>query len=443
MKKRLLVLLAVMSLIIGLVGGCTKNDEQTDASSTDNTDGQTQDNQEETEKIVLSLTWWGNQARNDLTQKAIALYMENNPHIEIKPEFTDWSGYWDKLSTMASGGNLPDIIQQDYAYINQYQRSNQLANLSEFIDSGVIDISKIPESVIQSGSIDGNCYGISLGSNAPMMVYDKAIVEEAGVEMPMQPTLDEIYEIGQIIYEKTGVQTYFDGGLNMLQTVARGNESNAFEELEAGVIEATLEHFNNVERFKNAEFSISPELLVEKNPDIVETKPLVDQTTWNDFAFSNQFLSIAQVSGRELGICMYPLTSATEKQTIYLKPSQFFSIAETSEHKKEAAEFLNWFVNSHEANAILMGERGIPINTEIQDAMKANVDDTSAMVFDYIAEVGKIAEPIDAPNPTGAGQVEAELKTSVENIRYGDGTPDNIADNFVQSAKTILEEASK
>ncbi len=83
MKKRLLVLLVVMSLIIGLVGGCTKNDEQTDASSTDNTDAQTQDNQEETEKIVLSLTWWGNQARNDLTQKAIALYMENNPTLKL------------------------------------------------------------------------------------------------------------------------------------------------------------------------------------------------------------------------------------------------------------------------------------------------------------------------------------------------------------------------
>ena len=76
----------------------------------------------------LSLYWWGNQTRNDLTKKAVDLYMEQNPNIEITVEFTDWSGYWDKLSAMAAGGNMPDIIQQDYSYINQYQPAGRSAD---------------------------------------------------------------------------------------------------------------------------------------------------------------------------------------------------------------------------------------------------------------------------------------------------------------------------
>ena len=122
---------------------------------------------------------------------------------------------------MAAGGNLPDIIQMDYSYLQQYQQSGQLADLSQFIDSGVIDTSMIADSVIDSGSIDGTCYALSLGSNAPMMVYDKEIVEQAGVELPEQLTIEELYDIGQTIYEKTGVKTYYDGGINMMQIIDR------------------------------------------------------------------------------------------------------------------------------------------------------------------------------------------------------------------------------
>lgn len=394
-------------------------------------------------KVTLNLIWWGNQTRNDVTKQAVDLYMSQNPDIEIKVEFTDWSGYWDKLSAMAAGGNLPDIIQQDYAYINQYTKSGQLADLSEFINNGTIDTGKIPESVIASGSIDGKCYALSLGSNAPMMVYDKAIVEEAGVTIPEHMTIDELYDISQQIYEKTGAKTYFDGGINMMVIIARANGSRLFDELNAGLTDALSIHFANVERFAKAEFAISPDLLAEKNPDVVETKPIIDGTTWNDFSFSNQFISISSSAGRDLGITMYPTLTDAKAESMYLKPSQFFSIAETSPHKEEAAKFINWFTNSVEANEILKAERGIPINTEVAEAIKPSADAISQAVFDYISAVGAVAAPIDDPDPAGKGEVEAFGKLTVEDLRYGDLDAETATDKFVTEAKRILSEAAK
>ncbi len=395
------------------------------------------------EKITLSLCWWGNQTRNDVTKKAADLYMSQNPNVEIKVEFTDWSGYWDKLSAMAAGGNLPDIIQQDYSYLNQYQKSGQLADLTPFIEDGTIDTSKIPESIISSGSIDGKCYAISLGSNAPNMSYDKAIVEQAGVTIPEQMTIDEFYDISKEIYEKTGAKTFYDGGINMMQVVARGRGSHLFDDINAGDTTNSKEHFGNVEKFAQAEFAISPDLLAEKNPDVVETKPIIDGTTWNDFSFSNQFISISSTAGRDLGITMYPTLTDASSNPMYLKPSQFFSIAETSQHKEEAAKFINWFTNSVECNEILMAERGIPINTEVAEAIKPKVDEVSQIVFDYVTKVGEIATPIDAPDPAGKGEVEALGKTIVEDLRYGDITGDEAAEKFVTESKKILEEAAK
>ena len=209
MKKRAFVSLSVLFLVSALLfaAGSAENKASTAASD----DG----------KIHISVYWWGNQVRNDVTQKVINLYMEEHPDVVISAEFADWSGYWDRLSATAVGGNMPDIVQMDYSYLMQYQENGLLADLLPYIEDGTIDTSKIPESIIESGCVDGGCYGIAQGSNALMLLYDPAITEAAGVTIPDQPTLEELYEIGETIYEKTGVPTYFDGGINMMQMIAR------------------------------------------------------------------------------------------------------------------------------------------------------------------------------------------------------------------------------
>lgn len=399
--------------------------------------------EETDEKVTLRFCWWGNQTRNDLTKQAVDLYMSENPNVEIEVEFTDWTGYWDRLSTLAAGGNLPDIMQQDYGYISSYQSSGQLASLSEFIDSGVIDTSKINESVIESATIDGECYGISSGVTALMMDYDTAIVEEAGVTIPDQMTFDELYDISAEIYEKTGALTYFDGGLNTMRYISRSNGNVLYDEILAGDSTSVKEHFTLVDKFAQAEFSITPELLAEKNPYVVETKPILDGTTWNDFSFCNQYISISEAAGRELGITMYPTVDGKDTQPMYLQPAAFLSVAETSEHKEEAAKFINWFINSVECNEILMAERGNPVNSEVSEAIKPLAEPTAQKVFDYVAEVDKVAESIDPPEPEGRAEVDALCNTIVENLRYGDMTVDEATESFMTDAKRILEEAAK
>lgn len=448
MKKRILAasMAAAMALSLaacgggGTTAGSTAAESKADAQVTE---APAAGGAASGEKVTLNLIWWGNQTRNDVTKQAVDLYMSQNPDVEIKVEFTDWSGYWDKLSAMAAGGNLPDIIQQDYAYINQYEKSGQLADLSEFINNGTIDVSNIPDSVIASGTINGKCYAISLGSNAPMMVYDKAIVEAAGVTIPERMTIDELYDISQQIYDKTGAKTYYDGGINMMVITARANGSNLFDEINDGKSDSLSIHFANVEKFAKAEFAISPDLLAEKNPDIVETKPLIDGTTWNDFSFSNQFISISSSAGRDLGITTYPTLSDAKAESMYLKPSQFFSIAESSQNKEAAAKFINWFTNSTEANDILKAERGIPINAEVAAAIKPNADAVSQSVFNYISAVGEIAATIDPPDPAGKGEVEAFGKLTVEDLRYGDVDAATATETFVTEARRMLTEAAK
>lgn len=453
MKKRMISVLLATVLVLCTLCGCSANEGNADTSADQTAAGTTtlaggengSTSDTAGESVTLRLCWWGSQTRNDLTQKAIELYMEKNPNVVIETEFTDWSGYWDKLATQAAGGGLPDIIQMDYSYLNQYASSNQLADLNGFIESGVIDTENISSSIIESGSVNGKCYALSLGSTAPMVLYDKATADAAGVEIPMQPTLEEYVDICQKIYEKTGVPSYFESGITMIQYIARSRGSEIYEELENGVLYSTLEHFQWVEKLAQAEFCISPELLSEKNPQVVESMPIIDLSTWNVFSFSNAYVSINDACGgeRELGVFMYPTLPDEKKQPEYLKPTMFFSVTETSKYKEEAAKFIDWFVNDEECNAILGGERGIPANTAVAESVKGQVDAIGAVAYDFVAEVNKVATTVDPPNPAGYSEVEAVLTTLVEDIRYGNLTAQEAAKQFVPQAQTILKEAAQ
>lgn len=130
------------------------------------------------------------------------------PDVQINVQFADWTGYWDKLSAMAAGGNMPDVVQMDYSYIEQYVDAGLLENLTPYIENGAIDTESIPSSIIESGSVDGNCYAISLGTNTTSMFYNKTLLDSYGITVPLNPTVEDFYAIGQEVWEKSGHTIY-------------------------------------------------------------------------------------------------------------------------------------------------------------------------------------------------------------------------------------------
>ena len=126
MKKILSILMIAIISTMMLIASGTKEETAKTAETGE-------------EKITLGLYWWGNQLRNDQTKQVADLYMKMHPNIEIKMEFVDFNNYWDKLSAMATSGNVPDVIQMGYPYIAQYANNGVLAELDPYFEDGTID----------------------------------------------------------------------------------------------------------------------------------------------------------------------------------------------------------------------------------------------------------------------------------------------------------------
>lgn len=452
MKKKLVSLLLTSAMIVGMLAGCGNGDAKQESTSDETkTEADTSTEEEsdteeaaDGEKITLNIAWWGNQIRNDATKKICDMYMEENENVEIKVEFMDWAGYWDKMSAMAAGGNLPDVYQHSVGYLNAYKDGNLMADLTPFIEDGTIDTTNIPDSIIESGSIDGKCYAISLGTNGPLMVYDPAVLEEAGVTLPERLTYENLQEIGEEVYQKTGVKTAYLTGTMVpehLTDISRAMGHSMYDDIRNGDGEAALKYFQITDECNKLESSISLEVLTELT-GAVEDNPIVTGKTWNTFMTSNMFVALDNACEQELGITYAPALEGAENESMFVRASQYFSIAETSQHKEEAAKFINWFTNSKECNDVLQGERGVPINTEILEGMKTIVDDATARTFDYVNDISTMA-PGEEPYPNGYEEINTLIKTIQEDLYYGDINPEEATEELLSQGKRILDEAAK
>lgn len=119
------------------------------------------------------------------TIDALKAYSAKYPNVQISPEFTDYGAYVDKLATEAAGGNAPDLMSTNADIEGEYSRRGVLRTLDEYVPS-IVDLSDYSEGTIFSNTIDGQLFGIPNDCIAPSLVYNTAIFEEIGMEVPDQ-----------------------------------------------------------------------------------------------------------------------------------------------------------------------------------------------------------------------------------------------------------------
>ena len=445
MRGKRYICLALSGMILsGSLWGCDLNQETardtTTVSQTENESlgASTPDSEE---PIVLRVAWWGNQTRNDITVQALNLYTQMHPNVTFETEPSDWSGYFDKLATQAATGNLPDIIQQDYNRLTPFYQKGQLLNLQPYVESGVINTEGVAQSVLDSGSYEGDLYALCNGLTSRCLVYDKEVTAEAGVTIPDQMTWDEFFKISKTIYEKTGVQAYFlekDICDNLYRSAGMPMYAADGKALSGQDDALLVKLFSMGKQAMDEGWHVSPETLIEKDPEVVETMPIMDKTAWNSFTNSNQYSVLCSTAGRELGITMYPKAADAVQNPVYLKSSQFFCGSATTEYPDVVADVINFLVTTVEANKILKGERGTPISSAVLETLKTDLSETEKVSYSFIDEVAKIATPADPPSPSGASEVTQILADYMEQVRYGLITPEDAAAAAYQESNDIL-----
>lgn len=454
MKKRISIFLCLVLIIFGLTA-CGENageaDNTGDTQDTQSQDNSGQDTKDEgtADNIQLTVAWWGNQVRNQVTQDALDYYTELNPNITFDGQFSEWADYWNKLATSSAGNSLPDIIQQDYKYIDQYVQNDLLVDLTPYIESGVLDVSDVDEGILESGKINDGIYAICIGVNAPSLAYNKTLLEEADIEIKDNMTIDEFIDICREVYEKTGYKTHMAYGedYNFIEYYLRAKDKVLFEADKLGVdsAEEFVPFFELYELGMEEGWHLDPSVYAEISRGSVEQNPLVygsspENRSWCTFSFSNQVTAFVQVApeGMEIDVTTWP--SDDPVKSGYLKPGQFFSVTTQGDNPEEAVKVLDYWTNSLEANEILLAERGIPASAKVAEALAPKLSETENLVIDYINNVvTPNSSVINPPGPEGSTQVAETMNSLIERICYGQMTAEEAAEELFTTGNEALK----
>lgn len=422
-------------MAVGMLAGCGGGTGSS-GSTSESSDG----------TVNLTFTWWGNQTRNERTQAALDLYSEQNPGVTFDPQFAEWNDYWDKLATAAAGHSLPDIVQMDYSYLEQYVSNGLLVDLTPYIEDGTINVDNVDEGILNSGKVGDGIYALCNGVNVPALLYNKTLLDEAGITIKDNMTMDEFIAVCKEVYEKTGYKTNIAYGSDAyIDYFCRAYDEIIYESDSIGASQETLEAFYSLyEDGINEGWLLDPSVFAEVTVGSVEQDPMVygsspETMSWCFLAYSNQLTATksAAPEGMEIGMTTWP--SADPAKSDFLKPSQFFAITVDSENPDEAAKVLDFITNSVECNNILLGERGVPISSEVSNAISENMSEDDRNIITFINEVvTPNSSTISPPAPTAASEAYNLNDNLIEKVCYGELTAAEAAQQMYEEGNEIM-----
>ena len=431
MKKIALLILALMMVLAPVFAGGT-SEKATSASN----DGTT----------TLKVTWWGGQGRHESTQKLFDKYTELHPEVKFEGTPSNWDGYFQKLSTQAASGSMPDIVQMDYLYLSTYANNNSLLDLTPYVNDGTIDTSKIDSNLLNSGVVNGKLQAIVLSTSVIAIPYNTAVLAEAGIETPTKDwTWEDFVTICKTVKDKTGKYGFGlipGGDTNFFNYYVRQNGYQLFAEdgksLGYSDDQILVNWLNMWKDLMEYGAIPTPDEYAAIEVAGTDSSPIVT----NGAAFiqeRNNFPTKVASKNSNIELLTPPLL-ANGSKGLWMKPGMFFSVASNSKNAKVAAEFVNWVLNSEEANDIINAERGTPASSAVRDYMvgKGTLTAQQVEMFDYTTEAATLSGPSLKPDPQGVAEVNTAYDEAVYSVLYKMSTPEQAAATFRTKANEIL-----
>jgi multiple sugar transport system substrate-binding protein len=406
--------------------------------------------------VELRVAWWGSQDRHNRTIKAIELFQKKYPHIKVSYEFAGWQDYWTKMTTQAAGRSLPDVMQQDYAYITEWSSRGLLAPLDDAVKSGVLDLRDTSDDLLRPGQVGGKLLGVNLGTNAQCWVLDLDAFKKAGVDLPSPSwTWADFEKTATALREKLGIWGMGTGMWgnqlwgSLYLSAGQWRYSPDGSRIGYSDDRPLVDYLQMLLRLQKANVLIPrAEELSTHNTETkgIEVSPIVPGKAAMAYMWSNQVVAVWKAAGEARNFRMVALPRIPGgKPADYYKASMFWSVTSHSKSPREAAMFVDFFTNSLEANDVLFAERGVPIASKVRQALQPKLGKSQAEMFAYLDRLGKDVQPIPPPDPPGHTEIVKNVLDPqvMDPVAYGRLAPEKGAALLRQEVNTILARAKK
>jgi multiple sugar transport system substrate-binding protein len=403
--------------------------------------------------VQLKVSWWGSADRTSRTNQVLRMFEAKNPNIKVTAEFyvstqgVAGTAYWPTLNAHATSQTLPDVMQHDYAYIEEWTNRGLLKELDGLVADGTLNLGDVAAGFVDGGKVKGKIMGISLGTNTQSIVLDTNAFKDANIALPGDDwTWADFERVALEIKAKLGIWG-FGVGLHGYTPgwkavyLSRGEWVFSADGKALGYTDDApwIEHWKMILRLQAA--GALPKRDQWSSGVGIEGTPLAFGKSAMEFAHSNQLVALWTAAGTARTLKALPVPKVVGgRSPVYIKPSQYFSVTATSKYPKEAAMLIDFFTNDVEANKILGGERGVPVAGKVLAALRPTLSKQAAESFDLIERASKYATKLPPNDPPAWTTILTQIFTpKVEDpITYGVRTPEEAVAQFRAEATQVL-----
>ncbi len=387
MKKKLLSILLCGLMTASLLAGCGSSPaeeapaadaaEEGEAPAAEEAGEETPASDEEAEIYMFIASPEYADAINEL----IEAYKEVAPNVTINYETTQ-NDYPTLLKAKLNSGEVPDIFSstsgKEIDVYKEYSQDLTGEGLTETMSDAVKGVMASPE--------DGSgIYGIAIKGNYFGMIYNKAIFDEVGIEMPK--TIDEVEAACEKL-QAAGYQPFTTGFAEwwVFKHVAQHFVDAAAEN--AGMTTAEL-----VASFEKGEAKVSdyPELYdnffryIDLAVKYGDAKPLETALDGELSAFGTGKAAMVLGQGAwveadllaidpelQIGFAGYPVTGDAKQSQVIGGADQALRINKDSAQLQATLDFVNWWYTSDYGQAWFTDVAGVvpPVNSTTESSFQ-------------------------------------------------------------------------
>ncbi|GIJ49014.1 sugar ABC transporter substrate-binding protein [Virgisporangium aliadipatigenens] len=390
--------------------------------------------------VTLRFTWWGNADRAELTEKALDAFEAEHTDIKVETSYAEFNAYWQKMATEIAGGSAPDVLQMDYRYVREYADRNVLA---EFGGSTRVDTSKFSQSLIKGGTVGGKVYAIPMGQNTQEFTWDPAAWQAAGATPPADGwTWNDLETAAGKVSASTGnkvrgvvdfgmIEDWFEVWLRQ-QGKALYTDDGKLAYTAADV----QKYWEFTDRLRRSGAATQADV-TSKVDGSQANDPVTQKTAASGFGYDSGFTPKTwEIMGREMKLAPFPTSGGDLGQ--YAKPSMLISVAKRSKHPKEAAQLIDFLLNDKEVGTILGTSRGMPVNSEIRDAIGAALTGPPKVAYEFEKQILPKLKDAPPPPPKGSGAVKAAFQRVYDDVMFQRSSIPAAAEKFMNEAKQAL-----
>lgn len=346
-KRQIMAFVLAATMAATAVTGCgapSRPDGSGDTGSTDSSS----DSGEESKDGVVQLTFMGWEASPLETQAVkdgIAAFEKENPNIKVNytPGLAG-SEYNAKLLSSAAAGSLPDVMFVSAESYRAIVSKGALWDITDQFDENY-PLDDFIDSSRQIMEVDGHVYGISSCTVSPIVYYNKDVFDQKGIDYPSADpencwTIDEFRDVAKKltsddIYGVYGLETVAD----TLNAQLLSNGGTRYNE---DYTKSTMNSPENKEVFEiikaiRTEGGSAPDA---STLDAVGMSAKQMLQTGKVAMLVDGSWSLQELAASDMNIGMAPLPSYGKVLTT--GQAHLHCIAETSKHKDEAWQFLQF-----------------------------------------------------------------------------------------------------